>query len=77
MSDEKFTVWFQYPSGTRKEYLSEEQMRGEAERYGFDADEVVERGESFMWCEGVTPYDNPRALSDDIEGGCFRQDRDG
>ena len=43
-----------------------------SDRYGFDAEEVINYGETYMWPEGIEPYDNPRSLSDDVVGGCYK-----
>ncbi len=66
-----YTLWFQDGEG-RQEFLTEQQMREESERYSFNAEEVVQHGETFFWNIGVKPYDNPRSDSDDICGGCFK-----
>mgnify|MGYP003646134372 FL=1 len=65
-----FTIWFQ-DGGGRQEFLSEDQMRKAAERFSFDADEVVESGETWIWENGVEPYNSPSWNSEDICGGCF------
>lgn len=56
-----YTIWFQ-DGGGRQEYLNEEQMRKQSERYSFDADEVVESDE-------VTFIDE---LGEEV-GGCFKE----
>ena len=67
-----YTVWFQESSYRGIASISESEMREMAERYDFDAEEVIHHGETFMWNEGVEPYDNPRSDSDDICGGCYK-----
>ena len=71
MREPVYTVWFQ-DGGGNLEFLSEQQMREQAKRYRFDAEEVINYGETFMWNEGVEPYDNPSSQSDDICGGCYK-----
>ena len=68
-----YTIWFQDGMG-RQEFINEERMRWLSHRYGFNAEEVIRSGEAFMWNKGVEPYDNPRSDSDDILGGCFKED---
>jgi len=68
-----FTIWFKDGAG-RQEGLTESQMREQSKRFGFDADEVLTKGEAFMWADGVEPYADPSWFSDDIVGGCDLED---
>ena len=70
-----YTIWFQ-DGGGRQEFLTEEQMRKQAESVSFDPEEVITKGETWMWEEGVEPYDNPSDNSEDICGSCFREVND-
>ena len=70
-----YTIWFSDSPGHQDGYLegiSEEKMIELSDRYGFDAEEVINHGETYMWPEGTEPYDNPRPTSDDVVGGCYR-----
>lgn len=75
MREAIYTVWFQ-DGGGNLEFLTEQQMRELSKRYRFDAEEVVNYGETFMWAEGVEPYDNPSWNSCDVCGGCYRIDQE-
>ena len=67
-----YTIWFQDGEGDQ-EFLTEQQMRKESERYSFDAEDVVQFGEVFFWRIGVKPYANPSYLDyNHISGGCFK-----
>ena len=68
-----YTIWFK-DGGGRQEFLTEEEMRKQSKIFSFDAEEVIHFGETYMWEEGVKPYNNPRWNSDDICGGCFKED---
>ena len=66
-----YTIWFQ-DGGGRQEGLTEDQMRKQSESFSFDPEEVITTGETWIWEEGVEPYDNPSWNSEDICGGCFK-----
>ena len=75
MEKTTYTIWFSDSPGHQDGYLeniSEEKMIELSDRYGFDAEEVINYGETYMWPEGIEPYDNPRPTSDDVVGGCYR-----
>jgi hypothetical protein len=42
-------------------------------RFDFDAEEVITTGETWMWVEGVEPYNSPSWNSEDICGGCVNE----
>lgn len=69
MSNTHYTIWWQ-DGRNRQEFLTEEQMREQASKIGFDADEVVEWGEAHIWEVGVEPNNYP--TKDEIAGGCFK-----
>ena len=66
-----YTIWFA-DGGGRQESLTEEEMRKQSKIFSFDAEEVIHFGETYMWPEGIEPYDNPRPTSDDVVGGCYK-----
>tara|TARA_R100001126_G_C4868524_1_gene171685 strand:+ start:395 stop:655 length:261 start_codon:yes stop_codon:yes gene_type:complete len=73
-----YTIWFSDSPGHQDPHLeniSEEKMIELSDRYGFDAEEVIHFGETFMWAEGIEPYENPRSTSDDVVGGCYKLNR--
>ena len=74
-STETYCIWFKDGEG-RKESLSEDQMRKAAKRFGFDEEEVINTGETWIWANGVEPYNSPSAISEDICGGCFKEVRE-
>ena len=71
MKQTTYTIWFQ-DGGGRQEFLTEEQMRKQSRLFNFDPEQVIQFGETFMWADGIEPYDNPRSLSDDVVGGCYK-----
>ena len=75
MEQAAYTIWFSDSPNYQDGYLeniSEEKMIQLSDRYGFDAEEVIHFGETYMWAEGVEPYMNPHPLSDDVVGGCYK-----
>ena len=42
----------------------------------FDEEEVINTGETWIWEDGVEPYNSPSAISEDICGGCFKEVRE-
>tara|TARA_R100001510_G_C7609030_1_gene173198 strand:+ start:337 stop:579 length:243 start_codon:yes stop_codon:yes gene_type:complete len=76
MRDPVYTVWFQ-DGGGNLELVTEQQMRELSKRYRFDAEEVVNYGETFMWNDGVEPYDKPSRNSPNICGGCYKIEASG
>ena len=74
-STETYCIWFKDGQG-REESLSEDQMRKASKRFGFDEEEVINTGETWIWANGVEPYNSPSAISEDIWGGCFKEVRE-
>lgn len=69
MSETHYTIWWQ-DGRNRQEFLSEAQMREQAAKIGFDADEVIGWGEAYIWEAGVEPNIDP--TKDEIAGGCYK-----
>ena len=67
-----YSIWLKDGEGPQ-EFLSEDQMRKAAVRFDFDAEEVITTGETWMWVEGVEPYNSPSWNSEDICGGCVNE----
>ncbi len=74
MKQTTYTIWFQ-DGGGRQEFLTEEEMRKQSKIFSFDPEQVIQFGETFMWADGIEPYDNPRSASDDVVGGCYRANK--
>ena len=69
MSDPHYTIWWQ-DGRNRQEFLTEAQMREQAAKIGFDANEAIHREEAHIWEIGVEP--NLVPTKDEIAGGCFK-----
>lgn len=62
MTNETFIMWFQ-DGGGRTTIWSREELKKYANQYDFNADEVIETGETKMICD----------LHNDTVGGVFRE----
>lgn len=69
MSDPHYTIWWQ-DGRNRQEFLTEAQMREQAAKIGFDANEAVHGEEAHIWEIGAEPNTVP--TKDEIAGGCFK-----
>ena len=63
MSKEKFVIWFQ-DGGGRKLLSGRKELRKEAKKFDFDADEVIRKGETEMLHE----------LDGQVVGGVYREE---
>tara|TARA_R100000808_G_scaffold14721_1_gene34581 strand:+ start:1035 stop:1232 length:198 start_codon:yes stop_codon:yes gene_type:complete len=63
MANEVFTMWFQ-DGGGRTTIYGRRELRKYAKQYAFNADEVINRGETEMLCD----------LDGDVVGGVFKED---
>ena len=62
MTKEIFTMWFQ-DGGGRTTIWGRRELREYAKQYDFDADEVINKGETEMLCD----------LDGDVVGGVFKE----
>ena len=63
MSKEQFVIWFQ-DGGCRKLLSGRKELRKEAKKFDFDADEVIREGETEMLHE----------LDGQVVGGVYREE---
>ena len=63
MSKEQFVIWFQ-DGGSRKLLSGRKELRKEAKKFDFDADEVIREGEAEMLHE----------LDGQVVGGVYREE---
>lgn len=69
MSDPHYTIWWK-DGRNRQAFLTEAQMREQAAKIGFDANEAIHGEEAHIWEIGAEPNIVP--TKDEIAGGCFK-----